>query len=315
MKIAFLDAKTVGEVTNIHKFGELGEFISYPLTPKSKVIERLQNVDVIITNKVVIDKQIMEACPTLKLICIAATGTNNIDLDYAWEKGIPVKNVAGYSTESVAQSTFAMLFYLMNKTKYFDEYVKSGEYCKSDIFTHHAQTITELNGKVFGIIGLGTIGNRVADIAAVFGSRIVYYSTSGKNRTHKKFQHMELDELLKASDVISIHCPLNDRTRGMIDLKKLNLMKPSAFILNMGRGGIVNEYDLAHAIDAKIIAGAGIDVMEHEPIQPDNPLLKIRRKENLIITPHIAWASIESRTALIDKIYQNILMFSKSNNM
>lgn len=309
MKIVFLDIKTVGSVPYLQKLGELGEFISYPLTPRDKVIERLQHTDIVITNKVVIDKTIMDACSNLKLICVAATGTNNIDLDYARKKEITVKNVAGYSTESVAQSTFAMLLYLMNKLNYYDTYVKSGEYSKSDIFTHHGRTINELNGKIFGIIGLGTIGRRVAEIASVFGSNVIYYSTSGMYRKNQKFKHVELDELLKTADVVSIHCPLNKRTQGMIDLQKLSLMKSSSILLNMGRGGIVNENDLAHVIDEEIIAGAGIDVLINEPINSDNPLLKVHQKEHLIITPHIAWASVESRTELIDQIYQNIKLF------
>jgi lactate dehydrogenase-like 2-hydroxyacid dehydrogenase len=314
MRIAFRDVKTVGHVENLDKLNELGELMLYPVTPDNMRIERLKGVHVAITNKVVIDRQIIDNCPGLRLICVAATGTNNIDVEYALKKGIAVKNVAGYSTESVAQFVFAMLFFLMNKLKYYDNYVKSGQYCNSDIFTNHGQPFTELRNKRFGIVGLGTIGKRVALIAKTFGCEVVYHSTSGKNTQNEEYQHLDLIELLKSSDIISIHCPLNEHTENLIDFKKLSLMKPSAFLLNTGRGGIVLEEDLARAIDEEIIAGAGIDVLISEPIKPDNHLLRVKRYENLIITPHIAWASIESRHRLLDQIYRNIKEFVETSS-
>jgi lactate dehydrogenase-like 2-hydroxyacid dehydrogenase len=206
------------------------------------------------------------------------------------------------------------LFFLMNKLKYYDNYVKSGQYCNSDIFTNHGQPFTELRNKRFGIVGLGTIGKRVALIAKTFGCEVVYHSTSGKNTQNEEYQHLDLIELLKSSDIISIHCPLNEHTENLIDFKKLSLMKPSAFLLNTGRGGIVLEEDLARAIDEEIIAGAGIDVLISEPIKPDNHLLRVKRYENLIITPHIAWASIESRHRLLDQIYRNIKEFVETSS-
>ena len=313
MKIAFLDVKTLGDAASLNNLKELGELRLYPLTPGSLRVERLKDIEVAITNKVVIDKYVMDNCPALRLICVAATGMNNIDTGYAMKKGIAVKNVAGYSTESVAQSVFAMLFYLMNKLRYYDDYVKSGNYCESDIFTHHGQPFTELSGKRFGIIGLGNIGKRVAGIAKAFGCEVVYYSTSGENRNNKSFQHVDLNMLLASSDIVSVHCPLNERTRNLIDFHRLSLMKSSSYLLNAGRGGIVAEHDLAEALNNEIIAGAGLDVLEIEPVKPDNPLLKIKNPENLIITPHIAWASVESRNRLIDKIYHNIREYKESN--
>lgn len=309
MTIAFLDVKTIGTVKNLNKLKELGELMLYDVTPESIRIKRLKGVHVVITNKVIIDREVIDNCPELKLICVAATGTNNIDVGYALKKGIVVKNVAGYSTESVGQLVFAMLFFLMNKLTYYDNYVKSGAYCESDIFTHHGQPFMELKNKRFGIIGLGTIGRRVADIATSFGCEVVYFSTSGKNTQNKEYQHLDLTELLRSSDVISIHCPLNQHTRDLIDYGKLSLMKSSAYLLNAGRGGIVIEEDLARALDEETIAGAGIDVLTNEPIKSDNPLLKVNKSENLIITPHIAWASIESRQRLLDQIYRNIKEF------
>lgn len=313
MRIAFLDVNTVGDVPGLNNLRELGEIKLYPLTPGSLRVERLKDVEVVITNKVVIDKYVMDNCPALRLICVAATGMNNIDTGYAMKKGIAVKNVEGYSTESVAQTVFAMLFYLMNKLRYYDDYVKSGSYCESDIFTHHGQPFTEISGKRFGIIGLGNIGKRVAGIAKSFGCEVVYYSTSGKNLDNKTFQHIDLDILLATSDVVSIHCPLNDTTRNLIDFRRLSLMKSTSYLLNAGRGGIVAESDLAKALNKEIIAGAGLDVLEDEPVKPGNPLLTIKNPGNLIITPHIAWASVESRSRLVDKIYLNIREFKKSN--
>ena len=309
MHIVFLDAKTIGEVQGIEKINELGDFTIYPVTRNDQRIERLKDARVVITNKVVIDKSVMDACPNIKLICIAATGMNNVDLDYAKEKNIIVKNVSGYSTESVAQTTFAMLFYLLNKCRYYDDYVKSGAYSESDIFTHHGRSFWEIKNKTFGIIGLGNIGKRVARIAKTFEANVVYFSTSGKNVHSKEYSHIPLNELLTISDIVSVHCPLNEKTKNLIDYQKLKLMKPSAYIINAGRGSIINEYDLAKALNEKIIAGAALDVLEHEPIRKDNPLLSVTDTERIYIAPHIAWTSIEARELLIDKIYSNIKDF------
>lgn len=308
IKLVFLDTDTVGETNNLAMLKELGELVCYEQTRAEKTIERLQDATVAITNKVLISREVMEACPSLKLVCIAATGMNNVDTEYAREKNIEVKNVTDYSTQSVTQSTFAMLFYLLHKLPYFDQYVKSGEYANSPIFTHHLKQYWELGKKTFGIIGLGTIGRSVATIATAFGSKVVYYSTSGNN-SNTDFKRVELEELLTTSDVISIHCPLNENTRNLITATELQKMKPTAYLLNLGRGGIVDEQALAGAIDDQTIAGAGLDVLVNEPIDKDNPLLRVKNKENLLITPHIAWASKEARELLLQKIYMNIKEF------
>lgn len=309
LNIVFLDVSTIGDVKALDKIAALGNYKSFPLTSPPERIERIRGNNIVITNKVIIDKEIMDACPDLKLVCISATGMNNVDLEYAAKKGIAVKNVAGYSTESVAQITFSMLFYLMNKLRYFDEYVKSGEYSKSPIFTHHGRSFAELKGKQFGIIGLGTIGKRVAEIAHIFGARVVYHSTTGKN-TNNSYPHLPIDELLSTSDIISVHCPLNDKTNNLISYNQFKGMKPSVIVLNAGRGKIVNESDLARALNENLIAAAGLDVLEKEPIAADNPLLKIKNPEKLLITPHIAWISEEAREQLIEGIYQNIVSWS-----
>ena len=311
IKIVFLDAKTVGEVPNFRVLEKQGEFTIYEKTDPTEVIERCKDQDVIITSKVKLTHDVLEQLPDLKLICVAATGLNNIDLKAAEQLNIQVKNVAGYSTESVAQLTFAMLLHLVNRIQYYDAFVKSGAYAKSDLFTHFGPPFWELNGKRLGIIGLGNIGRRVAQIAHSFGMEVVFYSTTGRNN-NINYKRFDLDTLLGTSDVISIHSPLSDQTRGLITYEKIHMMRPCAILLNTGRGGIVVEEDLARALNENLIGGAGIDVLEQEPPSADNPLLKLRDKEKLLITPHIAWTSIEARQRLIDKLARNIEEFRKS---
>ena len=312
MQIVFLDKKTVGEVANFNLLHKLGKVDVYEQTGKDEVVSRAAGKEVIITNKVVVDREMIDALPDLKLICVAATGTNNIDLEYAREKGITVKNVLSYSTESVAQSTFAMLFHLLNRLSYYEAYVKSGAYAKGDIFTHHGPAFWELNGKRMGIIGLGNIGRRVARIAEGFGMEVVFYSTTGRNN-NINYKRFDLDTLLGTSDVISIHAPLSDITLDLINYEKMKLMRPCAILLNTGRGGIINEADLARALNDNIIAAACLDVLSSEPINSSNPLLKVMVKEKILITPHIAWASLESRARLIEGIARNIEQFKRDN--
>lgn len=304
-KIVFLDIGTLGEVANLHILEQLGEFTSYFYTPPGSTVSLLRDCEIAITNKVVIDRQVMEACPNLQLICIAATGTNNVDLQAAAKRNIQVKNVTGYSTDSVAQATFAMLLQLLNHTSEYDHFVKCGLYALSPIFVHHGPTIFQLCGKTFGIIGLGTIGRKVAQIAEAFGCKVIYYSTSGQNND-QTYQRTKLKQLLTDSDVVSIHAPLNPKTKGLIGYKEISMMKPTALLINTGRGGIVDESGLIRAIDEGKIAGAAIDVLENEPIKKDHPVFNMNNKEKLLITPHIAWAGYEARTLLVEKIAQNI---------
>ena len=306
IKIVFLDTVTVGEVDNLTAVQSQGEYAGYELTLPQERIERIRGHHVVITNKVVIDREVMDACPEIELICVVATGMNNIDLEYAAKKGITVKNVAGYSTESVTQSTFSMLFYLLHSSAYYDDFVKSGEYARSRVFTHLDREFRELKNKLFGIIGMGSIGKRVAQVAEAFGARVVYYSTSGKNLEETGYPHLQLDELLSTADVVSIHCPLNKDTLNLLNEARIKMMKPTAFLLNMGRGGIVDEQALALAIDDDRIAGAALDVLTSEPISKDNLLLRVRNPHKLFITPHIAWASREARRLLIERTAENI---------
>jgi lactate dehydrogenase-like 2-hydroxyacid dehydrogenase len=308
MKIVFLDTKTLGNVPNLSKFSALGNVSFHETTTSHQTISHIADASVIVTNKVLISDDVMAACPALKLICISATGMNNVDLVAAASRGITVKNAVGYSTESVTQHTFAMLLSLLNRLDYYDQYVKNGGYSKSDIFTHYGPTVTELAGKVFGIIGLGNIGKSVAKVATAFGASVIYYSTTGKN-INQEFESVSLNDLLKNSDVISIHAPLNDNTKNLISLNALKTMKKSSILINVGRGGIVNEEDLAQALNDDIIAGACADVFASEPILANNPLTFLKRPEKIVLSPHNAWASLEARIRLMEIVYKNIEEF------
>ncbi len=303
MKVVILDALTFGE-TSLQGFDQFGDVEVHQTTSSDETLGRIQNADVIVTNKVVITDAMMEQTPSLKLICVAATGMNNVDLEAAAKRNISVKNVAGYSTDSVIQHTFSMLFYLMGHSRYYDEYVKSGEWQKSPIFTNVERPFFELKGKTWGIIGLGEIGRGVAAIAKAFGADVIYYSTSGMNST-RDYHRVELGALLENSDIVSIHAPLNDATKNLIGLSQLMQMRQGSYLLNLGRGGIINEAELARVIDAREMY-VGLDVLEREPMADPHPLMNVKNKERLYITPHIAWTSVEAREKLIASIIQNI---------
>ena len=304
MKIAFLDAATMGDVS-FEPFERLGDFTRYESSTPEEARERVKDLDVLLINKVLVDKQLIDSAPNLKLICIAATGVNNIDVEYAASKGIPVRNAVGYSTDSVVQTTFMHILSLVGGAPYFDESVKSGSYSRSGMFTDPNWNWWELAGKTIGIIGMGNIGSKVAKIAEAFGMNVCYFSTSGTGHC-KDYPCLSLEELLKVSDVVSIHAPLNERTLNLIGKEQLAMMKPSAYIVNVGRGATIVEADLAESLDNGVIAGAGIDVFVQEPIPEDHPYLRMKHPERLRLTPHIAWASIEARRRLIDIMAENI---------
>lgn len=304
MKIVFLDAATMGNVS-FEPFERLGDFTRYENSTPEEARERVRDIDVLLINKVLVDRGLIDSAPNLKLICIAATGVNNIDVEYAASKGIPVRNVAGYSTDSVVQSTFMHILSLVGGAPYFDASVKSGSYSRSGMFTDPDWNWWELAGKTIGIIGLGNIGGKVAKIAEAFGMKVCYFSTSGTGHC-KDYPCLPLDQLLARSDVVSVHAPLNDRTLNLIGPEELRLMKPTAYLVNMGRGAIIDEKALADAVDAGVIAGAGIDVFVTEPIPEDHPYLMMKHPERMRLAPHVAWASMEARQRLVGMMADNI---------
>ncbi len=304
MKLVLLDAQTLGDDLDLSPLKQFGELITYPITATEETAIRILDAEVVITNKVIIDRALMEQSKQLKLICIAATGMNNVDLEAAKELGITVKNVAGYSTRSVTQHTFATALYLIEKLDYYNHVVKSQAWSNQSLFTDVSKPYFEIAGKQWGIIGMGGIGQEVAKIATAFGATISYHSTSGNN-TNQPYPHKSLEALLQESDILSIHAPLNDQTLNLINQGNLPMLRDGAILLNMGRGGIVNEMDLAAELDRRALY-AGLDVSTKEPIEADHPLLHLTHPDRLLLTPHIAWASIEARKKLLEGIVENI---------
>lgn len=305
MKIVFLDVKTIGEDIDLRGFDALGEVVKYDFSTAEETRERTKDADVIVLNKVQINENTIGEAKNLKLVCVTATGTNNLDKDYLAARNIKWRNVAGYSTESVAQHTFAMLFYLLEKLSYYDNYVKNEQYVNDTIFTHFAEHFHQICGMTWGIIGLGNIGRRVADIAKAFGANVIYYSTSGKNN-QEGYKRVDFDTLLRTSDIISVHAPLDANTENLMNKAAFDKMKKTAIFLNVGRGGIVVEKDLADALNEEKIAAAGLDVLVKEPMCEDSAFLPIKDSKKLLITPHIAWASVEARTNLMNIILEQI---------
>ena len=308
-KIVILDGKTLGDV-EFSKLKEFGTVEYYDTTTADEVVSRIKDANIILTNKVVLNSENLSQAKNLELICETATGFNNIDIKYAKENKIAVTNVAGYSTNTVAQHTFATVLNLYDKLSYYDNFVKSGQYSASGLFTDLSRPFYELEGKTWGIVGFGAIGKRVAKIAEAFGVNVVYYSTSGKNN-NSEYKRVEFEELLETCDIISIHAPLTDKTNGLMNYEAISKMKKNAILVNMGRGPIVVEADLARAIEEELIAGAALDVFAVEPMKADNPLLNLKNKENIVLTPHIAWASVEARGRLFEEVIKNIEAFYK----
>ncbi|WDL69910.1 D-2-hydroxyacid dehydrogenase [Helicobacter winghamensis] len=314
LRIVFLDALTLGQNSLKEQLIAINphfNYKEYPITMPNEVLERCLGAEIILTNKVVLDRTLLTALKdTLKLVCITATGMNNIDLEAASEFGIVVKNVAGYSTQSVAQHTLMMALALSGKLSFYDAYCKSGEYARNLLFTNLAYPLSLINDKKWGIIGLGSIGERVAELASAFGAEVSYYSTSGKN-TNAKYPKKELESLLKESQIISIHAPLNSNTQNLLNASNLGLLQNSAILINVGRGGIVNEEDLAKELKKREIY-AGFDVFTKEPMEQNHPFLDKEIANKLILTPHNAWGYEESKEILIDGILKNIVEFMHS---
>lgn len=309
MKIVILERSSVGSDVSVDCIGELGEVTIYDNTVTlEEVRERVKDADIVIANKSPLQKETLEDAPHVKLICEFATGFDNCDLAYCSARGIKVANVRDYCTAMVAQHTFALALSLSQKLFHYDAYVKSGAYSAQDRFSNFDLPFRELEGKTWGIAGLGNIGRRVAKIAEAFGCRVVFHSVTGKSSC-TEYPRLDKDTLLTESDFLSLHCPLSDLSRNFIDRAALRKMKSTAVLINVARGPVVNNADLYEALEAGEIAAAGLDVLEQEPLSLDNPLSRLKDSTRLIITPHLAWASVEARRRCVEEAYRNIAAF------
>lgn len=304
MKIVFLDAISMGD-TSLEEIAAQGDFTCYQSSTAEEARERVKEADVVLLNKVIVDQDFLDAAPKLKLVCEAGTGINNINVNLCEERGVIVRNVAGYSTDSVAQTAWMHILNLSGRAFHYQNFVTSGAYSKNPVHVDFAHPFTELAGKTLGIVGMGAIGQKVAQIGKAFGMEVIYYSTSGTGHC-KDYPCVNLEELLKRSDVISIHAPYNERTAGLIGYEQFKQMKPTAVLVNTGRGGIAVEADLARALDEGLIAGAALDVYVKEPLPADSPLMHLVHPERLLFSPHIAWYSNEARARLAHGMAENI---------
>ena len=290
---------------SLEEIASLGEFVSYPSSTAQEARERVKDADVALLNKVIVDQAFLDAAPKLKLVCEAGTGINNIDVKLCEQRGVIVRNVAGYSTDSVAQTAWMHILNLAGRAFHYRDFVVSGEYSKNPVHVDYRHPFVELAGKTLGIVGMGAIGQKVAAIARAFGMEVIYFSTSGTGHC-KDYPGVGLEELLTRSDVISIHAPYNERTAGLIGFEQLRQMKRSAYLVNTGRGGIAVEADLARALDEGLLAGAALDVYVQEPLPLSSPLMHLVHPERLIFSPHIAWYSREARARLAHEMAENI---------
>jgi len=310
MKIAMVERDSVGRDIDVSRFEKFGEVVYYPHTTAEDAARHIGDADIVICNKLPINAQTLADCPNVKLVCNTATGYDNIDLEYCKKRGITATNVRDYSTASVAQHTFALLFYVLEKLRSYDEYVKSGQYSHCESFSYFGYGFKELEGRTWGIVGMGNIGRKVAKIAEAFGCNVIFYSSSGKS-TCTQYRRVDFDTLLTESDFLSLHCPLTDRTRDLMDQEAFSKMKKEAILINVARGPVVNQEALYEALSSGRIAAAGLDVLAKEPMEADNPLAKIKDSDRLIITPHMAWGSVEARDRVVDGVYKNIEAFLK----
>lgn len=314
MNIVALERNSVGTDISVDCWNELGNVTCYENTVTVEdVKERIKDADVIIANKSLMNEESLKDAPNVKLICDLATGYDNCDLAYCKSRGIKVTNVVDYSTAMVAQHTFTLALALSQKLVHYDNYVKSGAYSAQDRFSNFDLPFYELEGKTWGIVGMGNIGKKVASIAKAFGCKVIFYSITGKS-TCKDYLQVDKDTLLRESDYLSLHCPLSDLSRDFIDKEALQKMKKTAILINVARGPVVNNADLYEALIAGEIQAAGLDVIEKEPLQLSNPLSKLKDSNQLIITPHLAWASVEARTRCVEGVYLNIKAFQNGED-
>ena len=290
---------------SLEEMAALGELVCYPSSTAEEARERVKDADVACLNKIIVNQEFLDAAPKLKLVCEAGTGINNIDVALCEKRGVIVRNVAAYSTDSVAQTAWMHILNLAGQAFHYQDFVQSGDYSKNPVHVDYRHPFMELAGKTLGIVGMGAIGQKVASIARAFGMEGIYYSTSGTGHC-KEYPCVGLEELLRRSDVISIHAPYNERTAGLIGYEQFRQMKSSAYLVNTGRGGIAVEADLARALDEGLIAGAALDVYVKEPLPLDSPLMHLVHPERLLFSPHIAWYSREARARLAHEMAENI---------
>lgn len=308
MKIVVLDRTSVGLDVSVEAFLKFGEVLFYENTPDDQLACRIADADIVVANKNPIDESTLKDAGKVRLICQFATGYDNVDTAYCKSRGIRVVNVRDYSTAAVVQHTIALALSVLENVPYYDRYVKSGAYAAQPRFAHFDQTYYELDQKTWGIVGMGNIGRGVAKVARALGCRVIFYSASGKSAC-TEYERVDFDTLLAESDVISLHCPLSDRTRHLMDGAAFQKMKKSAILVNVARGAVVDTDALCHALLADEIRGAGIDVFEKEPMRPDDCLLTLQDTGRLQLTPHMAWASIEARTRCVTETCRNIEAF------
>ncbi len=309
MKLVVLERNSVGTDIDVSGFEKFGQVTYYANTLADNTAERVKDADIIIANKVPLNESTLKDAPNVKLICLFATGFDNVDVEYCKNRGIKVANVTNYCTPAVAQHTLLLAMALSEKLAFYDDYVKSGTYSAQERFSNFDKPFGELEGKTWGIVGMGSIGHKVAALAEAFGCQVIFYSASGRS-TCTEYERVEFDDLLGRSDILSLHCPLSDRTRNLIDKEAFRKMKKSAILVNVARGPVVNGQDLYDALMAGEIAAAGLDVLEKEPMEKDNPLGKIKDSTKLIITPHMSWASTEARARLVGEVVKNIQAFT-----
>lgn len=308
MKLVILERDSAGTDIDVSCFEQFGTVTCYANTTATQAAERIKDADIIISNKAPMNQSTLADAPNVKLICLLATGYDCVDLTYCKSRGIKVANVVNYCTPAVAQHTLLLALMLSGKTAFYDQYVKSGAYSAQERFSNFDRTFHDLEGMTWGIIGMGTIGRKVASLADAFGCKVQFYSASGSS-TCTDYPRVGLDTLLCTSDIVSLHCPLTDRTRSLIDKHAFEKMKRTAILINVARGPVVNTQDLYEALTTGKIMAAGLDVLEKEPMTHNNPLSQIQDSTKLIITPHMSWASVESRTRLIAEVAKNIQAF------
>ena len=309
MKITVLDANTLGEDIDVSRISSVGEITVYDFTPADKVAERIKDCDVVVLNKVKLNEENLSEARNLKLICVTATGYDNIDTAYCKSRGIQVSNIVGYSTNSVAQVTVATVLELATHIREFNQYVTSGDYTQSGVANKVCPAFYELSGKTWGIIGLGNIGKKVATVAEAFGCKVIAF----KRTPDENYNCTDLETLCKSSDIISIHTPLTDSTRGLIGKRELDIMKSSVILYNAARGAVTDEAAIAEAVLANNIGAFGCDVYSVEPFPADHPMQKIANLKNVCLTPHMAWASYEARELCIDEVIKNIIAFKNGS--